>query len=55
MLEISRHILENSPISNLMKIRPVSAMLFHVDRWTDEQTNAHAPTSVLCEFQKNLP
>jgi hypothetical protein len=27
--------LKNPPILNFMKIHPVEAKLFHVDRWTD--------------------
>ena len=29
---------KNTQISNFMKIRPVEAELFHVDRWTDGET-----------------
>jgi hypothetical protein len=34
-LEISRQIFEKTQISNFIKIRPVGAELFHVDRRTD--------------------
>jgi len=37
-LEIPRQILENIQVSNLMKIRPVEANLFHVDGRTDRHT-----------------
>jgi len=41
-LEFSRHIFENTQISNLMLVSPVVAELFYVDeqthRQTDEQT-----------------
>jgi hypothetical protein len=34
-LEFYRQIFENTPISNLTKIRPVGAELFHADEHTD--------------------
>jgi hypothetical protein len=34
-IEFSGRILENTPISNFMKIRPVGAELFHADGRTD--------------------
>ena len=34
-LEFSRHILEKSPVSNFMKIRPKEADLFHENGQTD--------------------
>jgi len=34
-LEFSRQNFKNAQISNLMKIRPVTAELFHVDKHTD--------------------
>jgi hypothetical protein len=34
-LEFSRHIFENSQITNCLKIRPVEAELFHADGRTD--------------------
>jgi hypothetical protein len=37
--------LENTQISNLMQIRPVTAEMFHADRrtdgWTDRRTDRH--------------
>ena len=41
-LEFSRQILKkNTQISNSMKIRPMGAELFHVDRQTDRRANRH--------------
>jgi hypothetical protein len=36
-LEFSGQFLKNTQTSNFVKIRPVGAELFHVDRWIDEQ------------------
>jgi len=37
-LELSRQFLKDTDISDFMKIRPVGAELFLVDRQTDRQT-----------------
>jgi hypothetical protein len=37
-LEIPRQVLENIQVSNLMKIHPVEAKLFHADGRTDRYT-----------------
>jgi len=41
--EISRQFLKNNQISNLMKIRPVGAEMFHADGRTDkhDKVNTH--------------
>jgi hypothetical protein len=55
-LEFARHIFEKSPTSNLMKIRPVTADLFHAERrtWQSSQSRQHLqptnqPTTVFSE------
>jgi len=35
-------------ISNFIKIRPVGAELFHVDRWTDGHDDANSRFSQFC-------
>jgi len=39
--EFSRQILERYPISDLIKIHPVAAELFHANRRTDGRTERH--------------
>ena len=39
----------NAQITNLMKIRPVGAELFHADGQTDRRNEAKSPFSQLCE------
>jgi len=41
---------KNIPISNFMKIRPVGAELFHVDRWADRQKDRHEEAN--CRFRQ---
>jgi hypothetical protein len=45
--------LENAQISNLMKIHPVGAELFHMDRWMDGWTDMIRPT-VICTILQTL-
>jgi len=40
--------LRNTQISDFMKMHPVTAKLFHADRWTDEQTDKHDKANRCC-------
>jgi len=46
--------LENTQISNLMKIHPVGAELFHTDRWVDERTDMIKPIVIYTILQMCL-
>lgn len=48
--EFSRNNIENTQISNFMKIYPVGALLFHVDRQTDLQTDITTLIVAFCNF-----
>jgi len=48
-IEFSRKIFETY-VSNLMKIRPLGAMLFHADTLRDRQTDRHEVNSLSSQF-----
>ena len=44
---------KTAKISNLMKIRPVAAKMFHANRQTDRHEQANSRFSQFCEAPKN--
>ena len=57
-IELLRHILKNTQISNLIEIRLVGAGLVHADRrmnwWTDRHDEANSRFSQFCECAQNI-